>query len=156
MKVLFDTNILISAALNPAGVPCKAIIAANTGDYEGYVCQYSINELDEKIKVKFPQKANAWNAFFNELYKILAVLPTTTRRITLESKIRDINDRPILRAAVAGKVDIIVTGDKDFLEASIDYPMVMTPAEFLDYVNNPDDGPLVCDPGKKYGRNKRK
>ena len=154
MKVLFDTNVLISAALNPAGVPCQAIITANSGDYEGYVCQYSISELDEKIKVKFPQKANAWNAFFNELYKILAVLPTTTRRITLENKIRDINDRPILRAAVAGKIDIIVTGDKDFLEAGIDYPMVMTPTEFLDYANSPDDGPLVCDPDRKYGRSK--
>lgn len=104
--------------------------------------------------MKFPQKANAWNALFNELYKILAVLSTTTRRITLENKIRDINDRPILRAAVAGKIDIIVTGDKDFLEANIDFPMIMTPAEFLDYANSPDDGPLVCDPGRKYGRSK--
>jgi predicted nucleic acid-binding protein len=32
--------------------------------------------------------------------------------------IRDFTDRPILRAARKAKVDIFVTGDKDFLEST--------------------------------------
>jgi predicted nucleic acid-binding protein len=37
-----------------------------------------------------------------------------------------------LRAAINSDVDILLTGDKDFLEADIDKPKTMTAAEFLD------------------------
>ena len=40
-------------------------------------------------------------------------------------------DRPILRAAIYAGADILLTGDKDFLEAGIDYPKCLAPAEFL-------------------------
>ena len=56
-----------------------------------------------------------------------------TEEISLESQIRDINDRPILRAAIMAKADILLTGDKDFLESSIKHPKILTPAEFLEY-----------------------
>ena len=48
----------------------------------------------------------------------------------LEDKIRDVNDRPILRAAINAKADILLTGDKDFLESGIDTPKIMTAADF--------------------------
>jgi len=44
---------------------------------------------------------------------------------------QDVNDRPILRAAVNAKVDAIITGDKDFLESGIIKPKSLTAAEFL-------------------------
>ncbi|MDR2650192.1 MAG: hypothetical protein LBB94_10815 [Clostridiales bacterium] len=46
-------------------------------------------------------------------------------------KIRDISDRPILRAAIAANVDVIITGDKDFLESGVNDPLIMTAAEFV-------------------------
>ena len=48
-----------------------------------------------------------------------------------ETQIRDVNDRPILRAAIEAKADVLLTGDKDFLESGVKNPMIMTPAEFL-------------------------
>ena len=48
-----------------------------------------------------------------------------------EKKIRDLKDRPIYRAAVAAKVDAILTGDKDFLESGIIQPQMITAAEFM-------------------------
>ena len=48
-----------------------------------------------------------------------------------EQAIRDVNDRPIFRAAIHAKVDIIVTGDKDFLESGLKFPRKMTAAEFV-------------------------
>lgn len=50
-----------------------------------------------------------------------------------ESQIRDIKDRPILRAAIAARADVLLTGDKDFLESGLKSPVIMTPAEFLEY-----------------------
>ena len=36
-----------------------------------------------------------------------------------KKQIRDINDRPILRAAIEAKTDILLTGDKDFLDSGV-------------------------------------
>ena len=41
------------------------------------------------------------------------------------------NDRPILRAAIYAKADVILTGDKDFLEAGLMKPRIMTVTEFI-------------------------
>jgi predicted nucleic acid-binding protein len=51
--------------------------------------------------------------------------------LEVEMKIRDISDRPILRAAIAANVDVIITGDKDFLESGVSKPRIMTAAEFV-------------------------
>lgn len=53
-----------------------------------------------------------------------------------KQKIRDIKEQHILNAAIASKVDIIITGDKDFLSLDRDSldikrPKCMTAAEFL-------------------------
>lgn len=49
-----------------------------------------------------------------------------------ESLIRDTADRPILRAAIIANADILLTGDKDFLESGIDHPQILTPAQSLE------------------------
>lgn len=49
----------------------------------------------------------------------------------MKKKIRDAKDRPILRAALAAHVDFLLTGDKDFLEAAIVKPKIVSAAEFL-------------------------
>ena len=50
-----------------------------------------------------------------------------------EKLIRDPKDQPILNAAIVGGIDVILTGDKDFLSLCIDYPKPMTISQFLEY-----------------------
>lgn len=45
--------------------------------------------------------------------------------------IRDIKDQPILNASIAADVDVIITGDKHFLELEIDKPDIVNPSSFL-------------------------
>jgi len=45
VKVLIDTNILVSAVLFQQGLARKALIDAVEGDTEAIVCDYSITEL---------------------------------------------------------------------------------------------------------------
>ena len=52
----------------------------------------------------------------------LEVVPTPIKEHSFEEKIRDVNDRPILRAAIHAKADILLTGDKDFLESGLQNP----------------------------------
>lgn len=49
-----------------------------------------------------------------------------------EKLIRDAKDQPILNAAIVSDVDIILTGDKDFLSLDIEHPNCMTVAQFLE------------------------
>ena len=46
--------------------------------------------------------------------------------------IDDPKDAPILNAALINEVDVIVSGDKHFLCLNLEYPKVLTPAEFLE------------------------
>ena len=60
-------------------------------------------------------------------------MPVPIDENSTEVLIRDVNDRPILRAAINAKADVLLTGDKDFLESGLENPVIMTPAEFLKY-----------------------
>ncbi|MCL1876191.1 MAG: hypothetical protein FWF87_08055 [Synergistaceae bacterium] len=48
-----------------------------------------------------------------------------------EDKIRDPDDRLILRATIKAGADIIITGDNDFLDSYVSNPKVMTAAQFV-------------------------
>ena len=62
---------------------------------------------------------------------VLEVVPTPAVDVSEEALVRDAADRPILRAAIAAKADVLVTGDRDFLEYGITNPKIVTAAEFL-------------------------
>jgi len=49
-----------------------------------------------------------------------------------EKLIRDAKDQPILNAAIVFDVDIILTGDKDFLSLDLEHPCCLTAAQFLE------------------------
>ena len=46
-------------------------------------------------------------------------------------------DRPTLRTAVKSNSDVLITGDKDLLEADITLLRIVTPAEFLNIWEKP-------------------
>ncbi len=131
MKVLIDTNILISAALSNKGKPYQAFIKAVSYPYRGLVCEQNIDELRRIFNRKFPKKLQALDNFLSLALLTLEVVPTPIETYTSEEMIRDANDRPIFRAALYAKVDIILTGDKDFLESGLKNPQIMSAAEFI-------------------------
>ena len=49
----------------------------------------------------------------------LEMVPIPMEEYDSEMQVRDVNDRPILRAALNAKADILLTGDKDFLESGL-------------------------------------
>jgi len=46
--------------------------------------------------------------------------------------IRDIDDLPVLANAIESKVDVLITGDKDFDDVIIDIPKIMKPREYIE------------------------
>jgi putative PIN family toxin of toxin-antitoxin system len=133
MRILIDTNILISAALFPQSVPAQAYMKAVTPPHAAVICDYSMDELRRVYNRKFPRRLRDFERFVSILMLSAEIVPTPPSEESAqdESGIRDVNDRPIFRAAVAAKVAALLTGDKDFLESGIAHPKMLTAAEFL-------------------------
>lgn len=131
MRVLIDTNVLISAALNPGGVPFQAYVKAASYPNRGLICEQNVEEMKRIFNKKFPARLAALDKFLSLALLTLELVPVPVTETADEAKIRDNNDRPILRAAIAAQADILLTGDKDFLESGLQTPAVLTPSEFL-------------------------
>ena len=131
MRILIDTNILISAALNSHGTPYKAYLKAVTYPNKGIICDQNIEELWRIFNRKFPTKISMLEKFLAYSLSVIEVA-TTEMEEDAEKLIRDVKDRPILRAALNAKADVLLTGDKDFLESGVTDPKIMTAAEFLE------------------------
>lgn len=133
MRVLIDTNVLISAALNASGVPFQAYVKAASYPNRGMICEQNVDEMKRIFNKKFPHRLTALDKFLSVALLTLELVPIPTDEHVLEAQIRDVKDRPILRAAVAAKADVLLTGDRDFLESGLEKPIVMSPSEFLEY-----------------------
>lgn len=131
MKVMLDSNILISAALNPSGFVAKSLYKALLPPYKPVVCDYIVDEVHRKFQEKFPDDIVHLEAFLFVALQTIEVLKTPSEEVSEEHAIRDIKDRPIIRAALAGNVEYLLTGDKDFLEADINNPIIINSTEFI-------------------------
>ena len=132
MRILIDTNILISAALNSHGTPYKAYLKAVTYPNKGIICDQNIEELWRIFNRKFPTKISMLEKVLAYSLSVIEVATTPEMEEDAEKLIRDVKDRPILRAALNAKADVLLTGDKDFLESGVTDPKIMTAAEFLE------------------------
>jgi len=133
MKVLIDTNVLISAALNPAGNAAKAFFKATESPYESVLCDYCVDEFKRIVRNKLSKYISDVDTFLATALVTAQVITTAPddESVFEEAEIRDPKDQPIIRATVNAKVDIILTGDKDFLESGIKKPRMLSPTEFL-------------------------
>lgn len=126
MRVLIDTNVLFSALLFPGSKPAKAPLYI-ADHYEIVLCDRNIVELREILRRKAPKYLPDAEVLFAEMaYELIPAVDHA------EKLIRDAKDQPILNAAIVADVDIILTGDKDFLSLDMEHPKCMTVAQFLE------------------------
>ena len=96
MKVLIDTNILISAILNPDGSPSKAFFKAVTHPNKGLICEQNLDELRRVFNRKFSTKLSALEEFLASALTTIEVFPVPNREYAFENAVRDMMDRLIL------------------------------------------------------------
>lgn len=131
MRILIDTNILFSAALFPDSAPAHAYLKAVTPPNVGVICRQNIEELRRTFNRKLPDRIQNLETFLAVAMMTLEVVSVPVATHPDEALVRDANDRPILRAAIAANCDAILTGDKDLLEADLLRPAPLSAAEFL-------------------------
>lgn len=114
MRVLIDTNVLISAALSANGVPYQAYVKAVTYPNHGLICEQNVDEMKRIFNKKFSNRLAALDRFLSIALLTMELVPIPTDEDIAELQIRDVKDRPILRAAMEAEADVLLTGDKDF------------------------------------------
>lgn len=132
MRIMIDTNIFISAVLFPKDRAAEALYKALALPYRPVVCDYVIDELHRNFQEKFPNRTVELEAFLYTALPAFGVVTTPEEAVAAESKIRDPKDRPILRAALNAGADLLLTGDKDFLESSVEGQRVINISTFFE------------------------
>ncbi|MFM7602769.1 MAG: putative toxin-antitoxin system toxin component, PIN family [Pseudanabaena sp.] len=111
MKVVIDTNILVSAAMRD-GIPEIVIqFIVDRPEFEWIVSQEIITEYTEVLqrqKLKLSEEVQQeW----------IDLLQTVTRLIEVNIEVdfpRDRKDAKFLACAIAANADFLITGDRDF------------------------------------------
>jgi len=132
VKVVLDTNVLLSGLLAPEGTPGRILAAWFEGRFD---VATSIEQLAEigrtlsypKIHRKLKWDENRIGQFIRQLYIRAEVVDL--RSISVEIP-RDPGDTLILATLIASAADVLVSGDRDLLELRAKYP-IQAPAEFV-------------------------
>ena len=129
MRIMFDTNVLISMILFP-GISFQKMLDFITRRHQLVLSSFVVDELFSVVERKFPGKKKAIDEFLSNLAYELVYTPHHMPGGVFE--IRDVKDYPVLYTAIIENVDIFITGDKDFLDVNIEIPEIMTPADFME------------------------
>ena len=64
MRVLIDTNVLISAALSANGTPYQAYVKAASYPNHGLICEQNVDEMKRIFNKNFRTGLRRWTNFF--------------------------------------------------------------------------------------------
>ena len=111
MKVVFDTNIFISAFVIPGSQAENAVLRIIEGRDVLLLSKGILDELLTVLSTKFSRDKE-------EISRVAVILSEMAEWVVPARKIKVLNDEPdnrILECAVSGNADVIVTGDKQLL-----------------------------------------
>lgn len=134
ISVFVDTNVLVSSVLFPKSLPDIAVRKAHSIPFLLFTSNYCIDELYKVFHEKFKDKIDCLNEFLTNELQTITILKTPDIEVEEEFSIRDLKDRKVIRTAVIYDVDILLTGDKDFVESTIKKPRILTPREFIELI----------------------
>jgi len=129
MRVMIDTNILISALLFPSQ-QMNTLIYKITTEHQLVLSSYVVDEVLNVVRRKFKNKLEAVDLLLSQLPYELVYTPAQPKPGLFE--IRDEKDYPVLYSAITEDVDVFITGDRDFDGLVLEKPEIISPAGFLE------------------------
>ena len=141
-RAVFDSTVLVSAFLRPAGLSDELLVLAAQGDFGLVLAPEIISETwrklltSERIRRRYAYSDERVHRFCRGLLRICELvrgLPPTT------GATRDPNDDMIIACAVKSQVDFSVTRDKDLLSLNAYQRIsITTPKEFRQQLRGSD------------------
>lgn len=116
MRAVADTNVIVRALIRPRGAVGPVLLRLRQGDY---TLLYSDSLLEELADVlNRPRIRDNYRLTNNDIHTVLGLILLRGEAVTPDQTIticRDPKDNKFLEVAVAGRADVIVTGDDDLL-----------------------------------------
>lgn len=127
MRVFLDTNVLVSAFAT-RGL-CADLLQHILAEHELIVGEVVIKELTRVLRDRFRVPAETIKAIVSMLRKhVIIPIPKAIKEHLPE---RDKDDQWVLESAIAGRADVLVTGDRDLLEIAAQVEIdILSPREF--------------------------
>lgn len=131
MRVLLDTNVLF-AAFTAHGV-CHAVYEHCLQQEQLITSPHILAELSDVL----PRKANQTKSHTQEIIRALKDDCELVKSPDCPQPVsRDPDDDWVLAAAIEGKADVLITGDKDLLVLKKHKGIpIITPREFLELIS---------------------
>lgn len=133
MRVVLDTNVLMSAFISPEGTTARVLKLWLNGEFDIVTSEWQIGEFRRISHYEHIQpriNSNEVGTFVNDLRKS-ALMPERLPTVDLSP---DPDDNHILAAALAGGAQYLVTGDKpDLLSLEkVQGVRILTVREFVE------------------------
>ena len=128
MRVVLDTNVLVSGLAYPSSIPGRILSIWRQGGLDVVLSRYI---LDEMVRV-LPRlsRISLSSVEIRDLADNFMFLADIVEPAAeWEEALRDKADWPVLGTLWAAQADYLITGDKDLLALAEGYPIV-TPAAF--------------------------
>ena len=131
MRIVFDTNILVSA-VQFGGLPLLAL-QLGIQSHDLLTSTALLEEFERVLVRRFKFPPEAAEKVLNEYRQTCKLVRPTTR---LHAITRDSSNNRVLECAVYGRADLIVSGDMDLLSLKQfrEIP-ILTVREFVDIVH---------------------
>ena len=131
LRVVVDPNVFVSAIIQPKGISAAVFRAGFAGRYRIIACPVLTDELAEVLQ---RPKLAPYVSGDDATAFVAAMVGTVEMRTDPESRpvgLRDPADEFLVALAVEAHADLIVSGDRDLLDASIT-PAVVDPRVLLE------------------------
>jgi putative PIN family toxin of toxin-antitoxin system len=134
MEAVLDTNVAVSAAISPKGPPAEIIKAWRARSFAWVISPALLQELESALRSPRLRPHIAWSD--DELLEFPALVRAVAKIVIPTSRIDAIRvdpaDNRVLEAAVEGRADYIVTGDRHLLDMGrYESIPIVTPARFV-------------------------
>ncbi len=129
MRIVVDTNVLVSGLLNPRGAPGRIVDLL----LAGYVSLL----VDDRIQAEYHEVLRRGRFGFDarDVGALLAFIDATATHVhgrPLAERLADEDDEPFLEAAIAGDADALVTGNVRHFPARLAQGIrIVSPATFV-------------------------
>ena len=133
LRVVLNTNVLLSGIAYPVSVPGKILAAWRHGSVDVLLSSYIVEEL-RRVLPRLAHRHRLTLAVIDDLVDALSIQAEIIEPLpSVEPDLRDEGDQPVLGTLLAAMktsgADYLITGDKDLLALAERHPIV-TPAYF--------------------------
>lgn len=128
LRVVLDTNVLVSGLAYPESVPGRILSAWQKGALGVVLSRYILDEMMRALpRLKRIKLSPAEIRDLADSFMFIAEIVEPSGKI--EKALRDRADTPVLQTLLAAQADYMITGDKDLLALAEKYSIV-PPAVF--------------------------